>query len=65
MIVAIPPTLAGRIHYDPALPTVRDQLMQRMPQGTLMKAEAVYEQAVLARAGAQRHDREHARARPT
>ncbi|MGZ4200576.1 MAG: flavin monoamine oxidase family protein [Thermoleophilaceae bacterium] len=42
-IVAIPPTLAGRINYDPALPTVRDQLMQRMPQGTLMKAEAVYD----------------------
>jgi monoamine oxidase len=43
VIVAIPPTLAGRISYTPALPTVRDQLMQRMPQGTLMKAEAVYD----------------------
>ena len=41
-IVAIPPTLAGRIFYEPALPPLRDQLTQRMPQGTLMKFEAVY-----------------------
>jgi monoamine oxidase len=43
VIVAIPPTLAARIHYDPDLPVERDQLMQRLPQGTLMKAEAVYD----------------------
>ena len=42
VIVAIPPTLAGRIQYDPPLPALRDQLTQRMPQGTLMKFEAVY-----------------------
>jgi len=41
-IVAIPPTLAGRIFYEPALPALRDQLTQHMPQGTLMKFEAVY-----------------------
>jgi monoamine oxidase len=41
-IVAIPPTLAGRIFYEPALPPLRDQLTQRMPQGSLMKFEAVY-----------------------
>src|SRR4029079_10350850 len=41
-IVAIPPTLAGRIAYDPALPPLRDQLTQHMPQGTLMKFEAIY-----------------------
>jgi monoamine oxidase len=41
-IVAIPPTLAGRIFYEPALPPLRDQLTQHMPQGTLMKFEAVY-----------------------
>jgi monoamine oxidase len=41
-IVAIPPTLAGRISYEPGLPALRDQLTQRMPQGTLMKFEAVY-----------------------
>jgi monoamine oxidase len=43
VIVAIPPTLAGRIHYEPRLPPARDQLMQRMPQGKLMKFEAVYD----------------------
>jgi monoamine oxidase len=43
VIVAIPPTLCGRIRYDPKLPALRDQLTQRMPQGTLMKAEAVYD----------------------
>jgi len=45
VIVAIPPTLAGRILYDPPLPRLRDQLTQRMPQGTLMKVEAVYDTA--------------------
>jgi monoamine oxidase len=41
-IVAIPPTLAGRIEYSPKLPANRDQLTQRLPQGTLIKATAVY-----------------------
>jgi monoamine oxidase len=41
-IVAIPPTLAGRIFYEPALPPLRDQLTQHMPQGSLMKFEAAY-----------------------
>jgi monoamine oxidase len=41
-IVATPPTLAGSIFYEPALPPLRDQLTQRMPQGTLMKFEAIY-----------------------
>jgi monoamine oxidase len=41
-IVAIPPTLAGRIEYSPRLPGSRDQLTQRLPQGTLIKATAVY-----------------------
>ena len=43
VVVAVPPTLAGRILYDPPLPPLRDQLTQRMPQGTLMKVEAVYD----------------------
>jgi monoamine oxidase len=41
-IVAIPPTLTGRIFYEPPLPPLRDQLTQHMPEGTLMKFEAVY-----------------------
>ena len=42
-IVAIPPTLAGRIAYDPPLPAVRDGLSQRMAQGSVVKCMAVYE----------------------
>src|SRR5215208_2080809 len=42
-IVAIPPTLAGRIVYDPPLPGHRDQLTQRMPQGTVIKTMAIYD----------------------
>jgi monoamine oxidase len=42
-IVAIPPTLAGRIQYDPLLPSSRDQLTQRLGQGNLIKVTAVYD----------------------
>jgi monoamine oxidase len=42
-IVAIPPTLTGRIEYDPPLPFLRDQLTQRMPQGTVAKCMAIYD----------------------
>jgi monoamine oxidase len=41
-IVAIAPALAGRIAYQPALPALRDQLTQRLPQGSAIKFEAVY-----------------------
>ena len=41
-VVAIPPTLAGRIDYEPALPALRDGLTQRVPQGSVIKYEAVY-----------------------
>ena len=43
VIVAIPPTLAGRIDYHPLLPPERDQLTQRYGQGTLTKVAAVYD----------------------
>ena len=43
VIVAVPPALAQRIDYHPMLPTDRDQLLQRMPMGALMKVEAVYD----------------------
>jgi monoamine oxidase len=42
-IVAVPPTLAARIAYHPRLPARRDQLTQRLPQGNLIKATAVYD----------------------
>ena len=44
VIVAISPTLAGRIMYDPPLPGTRDQLTQRMPNGSAMKAFFVYDE---------------------
>lgn len=42
-IVAVPPTLAGRIAYEPALPVERDQFTQRLGMGWLIKCEAVYD----------------------
>jgi monoamine oxidase len=42
-IVAIPPTAAGRIDYDPVMPADRDQLTQRVPQGALTKVAAAYD----------------------
>jgi monoamine oxidase len=42
VIVAISPTLAGRIMYDPPLPGLRDQLTQRLPNGSAMKAFFIY-----------------------
>lgn len=41
-IVALPPTLAGRVTYDPPLPALRDQLTQRMPAGSVVKVFAAY-----------------------
>jgi monoamine oxidase len=43
VIVAVPPTIAGRIVYDPPLPGVRDQLTQRVPAGSVIKCHAVYD----------------------
>ncbi len=43
VVVAIPPTLAGRIEYLPPLPPARDQLTQRVPQGSVIKCFAVYD----------------------
>lgn len=42
-ILAVPPTLAGRIDYDPALPARRDGLTQRAPMGSVIKCIATYE----------------------
>ena len=42
VVVALPPTLAGRITYSPALPAQRDQLTQRFPLGSIGKFVAIY-----------------------
>ena len=44
VIVALPPTLTSRIAYDPPLPGHRDQLTQRMPQGSVIKCMALYDE---------------------
>ncbi|MFZ0141106.1 MAG: FAD-dependent oxidoreductase, partial [Aeromicrobium sp.] len=41
--VAVPPTLAGRLRFDPVMPSTRDALTQRMPQGSVIKCQAVYD----------------------
>lgn len=43
-VVAIPPTLCARIAYDPPMPALRDQLTQRMAQGSVIKCMGVYEE---------------------
>jgi monoamine oxidase len=43
VIVALPPNLAARVAYAPPLPALRDQLVQRTPQGTVTKCMAIYE----------------------
>jgi monoamine oxidase len=43
-IVAVPPAVAGRIGYRPAMPGWRNQLTQRMPMGTVIKVHALYEE---------------------
>ncbi|SHN39096.1 flavin monoamine oxidase family protein [Cryptosporangium aurantiacum] len=42
VVVAIPPTLAGRIDYDPPLPPGRDGLTQRLAMGSTIKCMIVY-----------------------
>ena len=41
-IVAIPPTLAGRLRYQPAMPSARDALFQQFPAGCVIKFNVAY-----------------------
>lgn len=43
VVVAIPPNLAGKLDYAPALSAQRMQLTQRVPVGSLIKTIAVYD----------------------
>jgi monoamine oxidase len=42
-VVAMAPALAGQIEWDPPLGSVREQLMQRMPMGSVIKCVAAYD----------------------
>lgn len=44
VVVALPPPLASRIRYSPGLPANRDQLVQRMPMGRVIKVNVVYDE---------------------
>jgi monoamine oxidase len=43
VIVAVPPVLANRIGYSPALPRAKARLLRRIVPGNLLKWEAVYD----------------------
>ncbi|MER5818462.1 flavin monoamine oxidase family protein [Streptomyces californicus] len=49
--VAVPPPLAARIRYTPGLPGDRDQLIQRMPMGRVIKINIAYEEPFWRHAG--------------
>ena len=42
VVVAIPPTLAGRLRYLPPLPAARDALTQQFPAGSVIKFQVGY-----------------------
>jgi monoamine oxidase len=50
-VVAIPPTLAGRIEYEPSVSVGRDQLTQRFSRGAAVKVIVTYEHAFWREAG--------------
>jgi monoamine oxidase len=50
-IVAIPPTLAGRIDYDPSVSVGRDQVTQRFAMGAAVKVLLMYARAFWREAG--------------
>jgi len=50
-VVALPPALAGRIDYTPALPAARDELTQRMPTGAVVKCLLSYDEPFWREAG--------------
>lgn len=42
VIIATPPLLAGRIEYDPPLPALHQQLLDRSPMGQAIRCYAIY-----------------------
>ena len=44
VIVTLPPALAGRLRYRPALPSSRDALTQRYPMGRVIKVQLLYDE---------------------
>ncbi|NEA37355.1 flavin monoamine oxidase family protein [Streptomyces sp. SID13031] len=51
VVVAVPPPLAVRINFSPWLTGDRDQLLQRMPMGRVIKVNVVYDEPFWRAAG--------------
>ncbi|KAJ7405469.1 amine oxidase [flavin-containing] A [Willisornis vidua] len=51
VISAIPPILTTKIHYKPELPQKRNQLIQRLPMGSVIKCMVYYKEAFWMRKG--------------
>ncbi|KGL78650.1 Amine oxidase [flavin-containing] A, partial [Tinamus guttatus] len=51
VISAIPPILTTKIHYKPELPPKRNQLIQRLPMGSVIKCMMYYREAFWERKG--------------
>ncbi len=51
VIVTVPPLLAGRIEYEPAMPSWREQLTQRTPMGSVIKCQVLYDEPFWRREG--------------
>lgn len=51
VIVTLPPTLTARLDYEPLLPSLRDQLTQRVPAGSVIKMFLAYEAPFWRKAG--------------
>ena len=50
-ILAVPPAIAGRIGYRPAMPGWRNQRPQRVPMGSVIKVHALYDEPFWRREG--------------
>ena len=44
VVVAVPPVLARRIHFEPGLPARHARLLRRIPMGRVIKCQAVYDE---------------------
>jgi monoamine oxidase len=42
VVVAVPPTLARRIHFTPSLPAAKQKLLARYTPGDMIKAQLIY-----------------------
>ncbi|XP_041067694.1 amine oxidase [flavin-containing] isoform X1 [Carcharodon carcharias] len=45
VISAIPPAISAKIHYEPPLPILRNQLIQRVPMGCVIKCMVYYRES--------------------